>query len=96
MKLKIAVQAKSDIKDASRWYDEQQRGLGRKFTTIIKEEIRSIALNPEQIPYRYKNIRAAVVTVFPYTIHFYISHEKQMIFVTGVFHTSLNPKKWDR
>jgi hypothetical protein len=42
---------------------------------------------------RYRNTRVAHLRVFPYAIHYLI--EEQKVVVLGVFHTSIDPDKWD-
>ena len=34
--------AKKDIKDAAKWYNEKQKGLGLKFTILIRKKVKSI------------------------------------------------------
>lgn len=94
-KVKILPPAKLDIEESAKWYNDQQKGLGKKFTTQIREKIKYIKQNPKAIPIRYDNItRTAVTDVFPFMIHFTI--ENKTIIIKAVFHTSLNPKKWKK
>lgn len=92
MKVFLTAEARLDIKEASEWYEEKQKGLGRRFTATIREEIRFIAKNPKLIAFRYKEIQTCVVSVFPYMIHFYINQSG--VVVVGILHTSLSPNKW--
>ena len=92
MKIFLTTEAKLDIKEASYWYEEKEKGLGRRFTTVIREEIAFISKNPESIALRYKEIHTCVVSVFPYMIHYYIDNNRLVI--VGILHTSLSPNKW--
>lgn len=92
MKVLLTTEARLDIKEASEWYEEKEKGLGRRFTKTIREEISYVAKNSESIALRYKEIRTCVVSVFPYMIHFYT--ENNILVIVGVLHTSLSTKKW--
>ena len=92
-KVKILPSAKIDIKESAQWYNDQQKGLGKKFTAQIRKKINFIKQNPKAVPIRYDDItRTAITDVFPFMIHFMI--ENKTIIIKAVFHTSLNPKKW--
>lgn len=92
MKISLTTEAKLDIKEASAWYEQKEKGLGRRFTTVLRAEITFITNNPESIAIRYKHIHTCVVSVFPYMIHYYI--DKNSLVIVGVLHTSLSNKKW--
>jgi len=40
------AEAKSDIKEASQWYNERQKGLGRRYLAAIRHEVAAIKQNP--------------------------------------------------
>ena len=93
-KIKYAVFVKEDILEAVQWYNKAQKGLGTKFLKHLKEKIEYIAKEPETAQIRYQEVQIAVIKTFPYTIHYeYIKNEK-LIYIFGVFHTSINPNKW--
>lgn len=92
MKVLLTTEARLDIKEASEWYEEKEKGLGRRFAKTIREEIGFVAKNPESIALRHKEIRTCVVSVFPYMIHYYT--DKNNLVIVGVLHTSLSTKKW--
>lgn len=92
MKVFLTTEARLDIKEVSEWYEDKQKGLGKRFTTVIREEIRFIAKNPDSIAFRYKEIQTCIVSVFPYMIHLYINQNS--LVVVGILHTSLSPNKW--
>lgn len=94
-KVKILPSAKLDIKESAIWYNEKQKGLGKKFTTQIREKIKFIKQNPKAVSIKYDDItRTAVTNVFPFMIHFTI--DNKTIIIKAVFHTSLNPEKWNK
>ena len=88
--------AKEDIKSSANWYDEQQKGLGKKFTAQIRKEIQFVLQNPIAIETRYDEVKTCVVKNFPFMIHYYVDVENKEIIISAIFHTSLNPKKWKK
>lgn len=94
-KIKYAVFVKEDISDAVKWYNKAQKGLGNRFLKIVKEKIDYIAHNPEKIQVRYNDVKIAVVKIFPFTIHYQYFKKENTIHILGVFHSSLNPEKWN-
>jgi hypothetical protein len=52
--------------------------------------------NPKLIGFRYDSTRCAVLNVFPFMVHFSINEEEKTIIVSAMFHTSLNPERWEK
>lgn len=88
--------AKQDIKDAANWYNSNQKGLGKRFTTDVRKKVKYICQNPQAIAIRYESTRCAVLDVFPFMIHFTTEDEKKKVVVSAVFHTSLHPDIWKK
>ena len=86
--------AKQDIKEAAIWYNEQQPGLGKRFTTHVRKKMNHIRQNPNAIAVRYDDVKTALVDIFPYLIHFTVNDEKQVITVLAVLHTARDTKIW--
>lgn len=93
LKNQLTSRAVADINNAALWYEDKQKGLGRKFTKAIRADVKYISDNPEAFPVKYKNIRTAVVSIFPYMIHYRIINSENIIEVIAVLHTSLSPEK---
>ncbi len=89
--LPLALQ---DIKEAAQWYNTKQKGLGKRFTTEVRKKVKHICQNPLSIAVRYDDTRCAILDIFPFIIHFSIVPDKNLLVVSAVFHTSLNPDKW--
>jgi len=45
--------AKEDIQEAALWYNKQQKGLGKRFTTEVREKVHFIRQNPKTSHVRY-------------------------------------------
>ena len=83
--------AKSDIKEASLWYNKQKQGLGKRFTQQVRSKVEAIKMNPRAYRIRYNNVHTAIIDLFPFMIHFTIEEEERNVLISAVLHTSLNP-----
>lgn len=90
----ILPQAKADIREAAQWYNKQQTGLGKRFITQIREKVHFIRQNPKASNIRYKNVRTAILNIFPFMVHYTIDEKNKTIIISAVLHTSRDPKLW--
>ena len=86
--------AKEDIREAAKWYNRQQKGLGKRFTAEVREKVHFIRQHPKASNVRYKNVRTTVLNVFPFMVHYTIDEKKKTIIVSAVLHTSRDPELW--
>ncbi len=86
--------AKEDIRKAAKWYNKKRDGLGKRFTADVRETVRHIKQNPKAFNIRYDNVSTAVLSVFPYMIHFNFDEAHKTVLVSAVFHTSRDPELW--
>ncbi len=86
--------AKEDISEAVAWFESKQEGLGKQFTQEVRNKVLLIRKNPEISAIRYDKVRATVLDVFPFMIHYAIDKKKKTVIISAVFHTSLDPDKW--
>lgn len=84
--------AKEDIREAAKWYNKRQIGLGKRFTAEVRDKVNFIRQNPETSNVRYDNVRTAVLNVFPFMVHFTIDEKNKTIIISAVLHTSRNPE----
>ncbi len=94
-RIKIDSVAISDIRDIARWYEEQKEGLGKRFQSIVKEQIDDLGNNPQIYAIRYKEIRCMLIRKFPFMVHFYINHQIYTVEILAVIGTDRNPKIWE-
>jgi hypothetical protein len=94
-KIKIETDAKLDIQQAINWYNKQQKGLGKKFYSVLLKQIEGLKKNPHY-EIRYDNVMCLPVKKFPFMIHFTVEKSEKIVSVRSVFHTSLNPEKWEQ
>lgn len=86
--------AKEDIRNAAKWYNEKQKGLGNRYITQIREKVHFIRQNPQTGNIRYDNVRIMVLNIFPFMIHYTIDEKSKVIIISAVLHTSRNPELW--
>ena len=91
-KLKIHPLAKLDLKEISIWYEEVQKGLGKRFLNAVNLQVKTIQQNPNLFQVKYDNTRVALTISFPYLIHFEIFGNE--IFIKAIIHTSRKSDKW--
>jgi plasmid stabilization system protein ParE len=88
--------ARKDIRDSAFWYEHQQPGLGKRFMAEVRDKVHFIQHNPESFNVKYDGVRAAVLTTFPYLIHYSIDNNNKLVIISAVLHTSRNPKTWKK
>ena len=69
MLVRILKEAHEDIRDGRRFYDEQERGLGRYFSSTILADVRSLCNYAGIHPVQYGYYRM-LVRRFPYSIYY--------------------------
>jgi plasmid stabilization system protein ParE len=92
----ISSFAKNDLSETSKWYEKQQKGLGKRFLKEVKATIDIISKNPKGFPIRYDECRICYTTIFPFGIHYKYIANKNEIHIKAVFHTARNPQIWQQ
>lgn len=90
----ILFLAKEDIREVAIWYNEKQKGLGKKFTVQVRDTIYLIKQNQKAYNVRYDDVRTAVLSVFPFMLHYTIDEKNKTIIISAILHTSRNPDIW--
>jgi plasmid stabilization system protein ParE len=93
-KIIIDARAMEDLKSAKEWYNEQQKGLGKKFADKVKELISDLRKQPLGYAIRYADVRCLIVFKYPYTIHYKVKEDIKTIVIIAVFNTNRNPELW--
>lgn len=89
MKVRISRDAKTDIRLASQWYEEQREGLGAEFIDSVDEGIKRIGDNPLAYRVVAGDNRRANLERFPYAL-FYKVHDD--VVVVACLHAARNPR----
>jgi plasmid stabilization system protein ParE len=91
MKIEVSAEAKRDLREARKWYNQQQKGLGNRFATEVNEVLEDICRNPWFASVRFENVRTPFLKNFPYSVHYEIDEGSQLIRVAAIFHSSKKP-----
>jgi plasmid stabilization system protein ParE len=94
MKLDVVFrpEAAADVTSARRWYENQQAGLGRRFTRSLSEIIIRIQDMPQMYVVALETVRRAKLRTFPYLVYYRALEDR--IEVLGVLHGSRQPSVW--
>jgi plasmid stabilization system protein ParE len=85
--------ALKEFEDAYLWYEENQIGLGERFSQEYLSKINFIKLHPNSFPKKKNGLREILVDDFPYSIIYDYKSSKELIVVASIFHNKRNPKK---
>src|SRR5438093_2119334 len=88
LKIVLSPQALNDIKEANAWYNQQQKGLGKRLKVDVRKVIASISLNPYSASVKYDNIRTAACKTSPYSVHYEIDEKNGLVRIISIFHFS--------
>ena len=91
--IKLEPLAKSDIQEIIHFYNEKQKGLGKKFYRELVSYFNAIQKNPfYQI--RYDEVRCLPLKKFPVMIHFTIHEMDEIVKIRAIINTYRNPNKY--
>lgn len=88
--LKLTPTAFNDLQKAIDYYNEQQKGLGKKFDLAIREMFIQLKKVPKSGSFMYDSVRYRVLKQLPFIILYEFVDNKTII-VYRIFNTSLNP-----
>jgi hypothetical protein len=79
--------------EAYEWYEEKQSGLGDRFENSVKKLVDAVDKHPLLFPNKKFETREGKVEDFPYLVVYKVFPDKNLIYITAIFHTSRNPRK---
>jgi len=89
--LYLSQTALIDITDASVYYNSKNEDLSKRLVAEIDAILNKIAEMPEIYSLRYKDVRSAKVSNFPYSVFYKINESKRAIQVLRIFNTHQQP-----
>lgn len=90
--IKLLKEAEKDLSVAHEWYEEKQRGLGKRLQREVGAQLNRISKNPYLFQVRFAEVfRFAPLRVFPYLIVYKINEDNHEVIVNAIFHCSRNP-----
>ncbi len=88
----VSLGAQQDIIESIEWYNKEKENLGFEFYENVIAKINLLTDNPLHYSIRFKDVRTAKVSKYPYLIYFKIQESSSSINILGVLHTSRNPQ----
>ena len=88
----VRPEAQADIREAARWYETREGGLGLRFVGEVRESLRRIADSPLRFPIVDKDVRRSLLHKFPYSIYFI--NEPEAAAIIAVLHQHRRPATW--
>ncbi len=90
-KLKADKRALDELQKQVDYYNEEQRGLGKRFKDAVSDAIKSVRKNPFY-NIRYDYIRCFPLKKFPFMLHFTVDEKEKIVFLHAIINTSKNPE----
>ena len=88
----VRPEAQTDIREAARWYEDREVGLGLRFIREIRTSLERISQSPLRFPVVEEEVRRALLHKFPYSIYFV--NEPEAVAVIAVLHQHRRPDTW--
>lgn len=93
--IEIFQTATDDLQNAFDWYEEQTIGLGERFVIEVDQYLELISKNPFQFSIQFSGkYRFALLRHFPFRVVYRIDEAKNRVYVSAIFHTSRDPKRF--
>lgn len=94
MNFEFHPEALEEYKDAARYYEGCQTGLGGRYISAVEQAIRHITGKPKQSKILEQDVRRYLTRVFPYAILYTI--ESEHILIVAVMHCHREPGYWKK
>lgn len=91
-RLIIRPEAVAEVAEATGWYEQRERGLGRDFLRAFRAAAATLRRNPLLYQIVAADARRVVLRRFPYSIFFEV-HGSDVV-VLACFHESRDPAEW--
>lgn len=88
----VRQQAQTDIREAARWYEGRESGLGIRFVAQLHTMLQQISENPLRFPIVSENVRRALLQRFPYSVYFI--NQEDSVAIIAVLHQHRRPDMW--
>ncbi len=91
-RLTFRPQARTELLEVRRWYDERRPGLGAEFGQEADRALELLRRTPEAFQRINGDIRRVRLQRFPYSIYFRILDDE--VVVLAVMHGRRHPRRW--
>ncbi|MFA6923950.1 MAG: type II toxin-antitoxin system RelE/ParE family toxin [Bacteroidales bacterium] len=93
-KLKFEKEARADLTNSIKWYNEQKEGLGKYFFNEVNIFLDFIKSHPDACEQKHRNARFLPLKRFPFVIIYTVDDSLKIINIVAVFNTYRNPDKY--
>jgi len=90
--VKFHPDADAEMTAAARYYESQQRDLGRRFLASVQDAVNRLTINPLLYSVVAEDVRRCPVRTFPYAVLFR-ALERHTV-VVAIMHTHRDPDYW--
>jgi plasmid stabilization system protein ParE len=94
LKVRFLSSARSELREAVRWYNVKRSGLGREFNDEVKKATERIAQFPDAWPPISQSARRFLLNRFPYGVIYLV--EDNTIVIVAIMHLRRNPVVWQK
>jgi len=91
-RLFLRPEARVELAEAFRWYEERSAGLGHEFIRAVRIALAAIERAPAQFPVALDDMHRARLRRFPYLIY-YVALPTG-ISVLAIMHGRRDPRRW--
>src|SRR5882724_10925851 len=88
----VRPEAQVDIREAGRWYESREAGLGIRFVAEVRASLQHITNNPLRFPIIGEDVRRALLDRFPYSVYFI--NEPERVAIIALLHQHRRPDVW--
>ena len=88
----VRDEAQADIREAAKWYEDREPGLGISFIRELRLSLQHITNNPLMFPVIEHEVRRAVLHKFPYSTYFI--EKPDAVVIIAVLHQQRRPRPW--
>ncbi|MEM9292512.1 MAG: type II toxin-antitoxin system RelE/ParE family toxin [Acidobacteriota bacterium] len=92
MSYRIRPEARRELLEAIRWYEDQERGLGKRFVDVMDAGLQKTLSHPQLYQEVDPGIRRIPLKPFPYSAFY--TEISGAIHVLSVYNDRRNPKIW--
>jgi len=84
--------ARTELSEAAKWYESQERGLGREFMRAFRAGTDILRRNPFQYQTIDEETRRLLLRRFPYSVFFEV--HGSVVVILGCLHQARDPALW--
>jgi len=87
--LRIRPEVEQDIREAGRWYDEREIGLGEEFLRAVYSAMAGVGRHPNAFTRVHGRFRRSLIPRFPFAR--YYTSDRGTTIVFALFHCARSP-----